>query len=74
MISWISGGLFVLASLVTSWFIAQDEPNFALGQMAAGLFLVTPIVFVLAFWRELSNLFGRALSACLSHCRAPGRM
>jgi hypothetical protein len=67
MMSWISGVLFVLASLVTSWFIAQDEPNFALGQMAAGLLLVMPIAFLLAFWQELSNVFGRALSMCPSH-------
>jgi hypothetical protein len=74
MMSSISAGLFVLASLVTSWFIAQDESNFALAQMAAGLLLLISIVFLLAFWQELSTVFGRALSMCLSHRRGQGRL
>jgi hypothetical protein len=61
MFSWISDALFFVASVGTSWFIAQDEPNFGLMQMAIWLLILSSFVLLLAFWRELSSIVHRLL-------------
>ena len=52
MISWIVRGLLAAGGVVTSWFIAQDAPNFGVIQMVMSLMLLTLVVAVIAFWPE----------------------
>jgi hypothetical protein len=50
MVAWIARGLLVAAGSVTSWFVANDAPNFGLVQIAVGLLLLSLVVSVIAFW------------------------
>jgi hypothetical protein len=49
MVSWVARLLLIAAGTVTSWFVARDEPNFSVIQLATALLLLTFVVAVLAF-------------------------
>jgi len=65
MVAWIARGLLVAAGSVTSWFVANDAPNFGLVQIAVGLLLLSLVVSVIAFWPSSwtvkFNRFGRRI-------------
>ena len=52
MLDWAARGLLILGGFVASWIVAKDAPQFELVQMAAGLFLLIILVYVLGFWSE----------------------
>lgn len=49
MARWIARFLLIAAGTVTGWFVARDEPNFGVIQLATALLLLTFVVAVLAF-------------------------
>lgn len=49
MVGWIARFLLIAAGTVTGWFVARDEPNFGVIQLATALLLLTFMVAVLAF-------------------------
>ena len=49
MVGWIARFLLIAAGTVTGWFVARDEPNFGVIQLATALLLLTFVVAVLAF-------------------------
>lgn len=62
MLGWLVRGVLILAGLITSWFVAADEPKFGAVQMTVGLLLMILVVFVLAFWpARWSERFNRVL-------------
>ncbi|AUH73010.1 hypothetical protein CAB17_13860 [Legionella sainthelensi] len=54
---WIIRILLVAAGSITSWFVARDALNFNIIQMVVAVVLITFLVIIIAFWRDLSNLF-----------------
>jgi len=50
MISWMVRVLLAAGGIVTSWFVANDAPNFGVVQMMMALILLTLVIAVLAFW------------------------
>lgn len=62
MLSWFVRGLLIVAGLVTSWFVAADEPKFSVVQMTIAVLLCVLVVFVLAFWpQHWTERFNRLL-------------
>ena len=49
MVGWIARLLLIAAGTVTGWFVARDEPNFGVIQLATAPLLLTFVVAVLAF-------------------------
>jgi membrane protein YdbS with pleckstrin-like domain len=70
MVGWVARFLLISAGAVTGWFIARDEPNFGVIQMATALLLLTFVVAILAFrparWTVWRHRFG-------SSAQHPGR-
>ncbi len=48
--AWIVRLLLIAAGSVTSWFVAEDAPNFGVIQGMVCIVLIVLVVFVLAFW------------------------
>ena len=50
MFSWLVRLILIVSGAVAEWFIARDAPQFQLVELSVSVFLVTFVVFVLAFW------------------------
>lgn len=50
MVAWIARAALVLAGIIASWWIAEDEPVFPVVQMVIMLLLVALALLVSAVW------------------------
>jgi membrane protein DedA with SNARE-associated domain len=48
--AWLVRGLLVLAGIVASWWIAEDEPIFPVVQMVVVLLLIVLALLVVEVW------------------------
>lgn len=51
----------VLAGMVSSFFVTHDALNFQFIQMIIGIVIFTLIIFIIAFWPMLRDLFKRII-------------
>jgi hypothetical protein len=47
--------LFLAGGLIASWFIEADAPQYPIIQVIFGIIVVTVIVAILAFWKEIKR-------------------
>lgn len=64
MVSWVARIVLIVAGVVASGVVAENEPWFHTLQLATAILLVVLIVFVVAFWparwtAKLNRLFKR---------------
>lgn len=57
MFGWLIRILFVLASFITSFFVAKDALNYNFVQMVIVVILFTLMVAIIAFWPLLKSWF-----------------
>jgi len=50
VLSWVVRALLIVAGIVTSWFVAEDAPNYSVIRMTIAILLIMVAVFALAFW------------------------
>jgi hypothetical protein len=59
MLAWIIRALLVLASLITSLFVAHDDLNYNVIQTIIAALLFTLLVSIIAFWPAFKAWFIR---------------
>jgi len=59
MVGWLVSFLLLIAGAITGLFIANDALNFEVIQMAVAVVLFALLIFIIAFWSSIKNLFKR---------------
>lgn len=57
MLGWVVRILFIVAGVITGWFVARDATNFGVLQMFVMLALITVFIAALAFWPTVLSWF-----------------
>ncbi|MCC7250766.1 hypothetical protein [Hyphomicrobium sp.] len=57
VISWLLTPIMIAAAIVAGWFVAEDAANFGVVQMAIAVLLITALVAVATFWRQILAWF-----------------
>lgn len=52
-ISWLLQPVMTAAAFIATWFVAEDSANFGVVQMAIAVLLITSVVAVATFWRQI---------------------
>jgi hypothetical protein len=58
VISWLLQPVMALAAAVATWFVAEDSANFGVVQMAAAVLIITGVVAIATFWRQILSWLG----------------
>lgn len=53
VISWLLQPVMATAAFIAAWFVAEDSANFGVVQMAVAVLLITSVVAVATFWRQI---------------------